>query len=95
MQTLDYATALGPVRIPPPVPLGFITPGPLDLLIGAFCLGFVGLVVLVVLLLVLRPKPGVPPNPNLYPCPDCGRPLSRSASTCPGCGRPVGPSANQ
>jgi hypothetical protein len=25
---------------------------------------------------------------NLYPCPDCGRMVSRSAPTCPQCGRP-------
>ncbi len=28
-------------------------------------------------------------GPNLYPCPDCGRMVSRSATTCPQCGRPL------
>ena len=31
------------------------------------------------------------PSPNLYPCPDCGRQVSRLATTCPQCGRPLQP----
>ena len=32
-----------------------------------------------------------PPNPNLLPCPDCGRNVSRLATSCPQCGRPLKP----
>jgi hypothetical protein len=28
-------------------------------------------------------------NPNLHPCPDCGRQISVRATTCPHCGGPV------
>jgi hypothetical protein len=28
---------------------------------------------------------------NLAPCPDCNRPISRSATACPHCGRPINP----
>lgn len=28
-------------------------------------------------------------NPNLTPCPDCGKYISRQAATCPDCGRPL------
>lgn len=28
-------------------------------------------------------------NPNLEPCPDCGRPVSLRAPTCPHCGCPL------
>jgi hypothetical protein len=30
-----------------------------------------------------------PANPNLFPCPDCGRQVSRLAKSCPNCGRPL------
>jgi hypothetical protein len=30
-------------------------------------------------------------NPNLTPCPDCGRMLSKLAPSCPQCGRPTKP----
>lgn len=28
-------------------------------------------------------------NPNLTPCPDCGKYISRLAVACPNCGRPL------
>lgn len=28
---------------------------------------------------------------RLAPCPDCKRPISRSATTCPQCGKPIKP----
>jgi TM2 domain-containing membrane protein YozV len=36
------------------------------------------------------PQPVTPlvTNPNLFPCPDCGRSCSTSAPSCPQCGRP-------
>ena len=29
-----------------------------------------------------------PTDPDLFPCPDCGRHVSRLAKSCPNCGRP-------
>jgi hypothetical protein len=31
-----------------------------------------------------------PANPNLRPCPDCGRTVSKRAQQCPDCGAPLG-----
>lgn len=41
------------------------------------------------------PQPVTPlaANPNLFPCPDCGRACSRAAAACPQCGRPFTPAA--
>ena len=67
-------------------------PGPLELIIvGLMCLGALGGIVLLVVLLSAKKSPGATPNPNLYPCPDCGRHVSRLATTCPQCGRPLAP----
>jgi len=35
--------------------------------------------------------PPLPPGASLFPCPDCGRNVSRLATTCPQCGRPLTP----
>jgi hypothetical protein len=48
-----------------------------------------GVVVPVVLILSSARKRAPAPNPNLLPCPDCRRLLSRQAITCPQCGRPM------
>jgi predicted amidophosphoribosyltransferase len=32
-----------------------------------------------------------PSSPNLVPCPDCRRRVSRLAAACPHCGRPLSP----
>ena len=94
MHAIDHIAAFGLTMNPLPGPLGFFAP--FGMLMDLVCLCFVaGLVGLVVFLLVLKPNSNVRPNPNLYACPDCGRPVSRSAVTCPGCGRPLGPMANQ
>ena len=44
-------------------------------------------VAIVILLLMLVGKR--PSGPNLVPCPDCGRQVSRLAAACPHCGRPL------
>lgn len=70
-------------------------PGPLEMLIiGVLCLGVPAVaVVIVVFALAQSKRAGVNPaqNPNLVPCPDCGRFVSRLAPNCPQCGRPLTP----
>ena len=66
----------------------FFSPGPMELLIIATMVLGPLVAVGVVLLFFLGPRK---PNPNLTPCPDCGRQVSRSAEACPGCGRPMTP----
>ena len=62
---------------------------PLELMIvGLVCPGLLGAGVIVAVLFAVRRNPA-PSNPNLLPCPDCGRLLSRQAITCPQCGRPM------
>ena len=46
----------------------------------------VGVVIVLVILLTRTANPKI--MPNLTPCPDCGRMVSRLAKTCPQCGRP-------
>ena len=60
----------------------FIVGGVLSLMLAA-------VIVPVVLSLSSASKRAPAPNPNLLPCPDCGRLLSRQAITCPQCGRPM------
>jgi hypothetical protein len=57
------------------------------LIIAAVFMLMIGgpLVVLLVVYLVFRPKAGS----NLYPCPSCGRLVSRLAASCPQCGSPL------
>jgi hypothetical protein len=57
------------------------------LIIAAVLLLMIGgpLAVALIVFLVFRPKAGE----NLYPCPDCGRMVSRQAVTCPKCGSPL------
>ncbi|MEE9602904.1 MAG: hypothetical protein V3V75_06340 [Thermoguttaceae bacterium] len=67
---------------------GFFAPGPLEIIIVLFIVAIpvavgVGVFVLVKL---LGSKGG---GEDLVPCPDCGRPVSRSAVSCPQCGRPL------
>lgn len=56
---------------------------------------FIGVPVLIVLLCVSsnRKKEGTGErdanNPNLTPCPDCRKYVSRLAANCPNCGRPL------
>jgi hypothetical protein len=66
-------------------------PGPMELLIvGGLCLFPLVLAGVVVLTLFAVRKPSArASNPNLQPCPDCGRLLSPLAEMCPNCGRPL------
>jgi len=50
-------------------------------------------VVAVVLAIVFLGSRRAGGGPNLYPCPDCRRPVSIHAPVCPGCGRPLAPGA--
>jgi hypothetical protein len=70
--------------------LAFFSVGPLELLIVLGLLGLlaVGVVIAVVVILAASKKGGSA-NPNLFPCPDCGRQVSRLAKSCPNCGRPL------
>jgi hypothetical protein len=56
--------------------------GILGLLVG-------GVVVVIVVIVTTSKRQGGSTNPNLFPCPDCGRHVSRLAASCPNCGRPL------
>jgi hypothetical protein len=63
-------------------------PGPFELLIiGLVCL--LPIIVGIVLAVVLISRSRLPTNPDLQPCPDCGRRLSPRAASCPHCGCPL------
>lgn len=66
---------------------------PIELMIVGFVsLLMLGGVVAVVMILVnSQSRSSTPSNPNLTPCPDCGRFVSRLAISCPQCGRPLSP----
>jgi hypothetical protein len=56
------------------------------LILGAIVAG----AVIAVVFAVIRQSGARPSdNPNLAPCPDCGRYISVRAATCPLCGAPV------
>jgi hypothetical protein len=64
--------------------------GILELLIVLVLLGgLVGAAVFVVVVFSQRSGSSQANNPNLQPCPDCGRLISVRAATCPGCGSPI------
>ena len=65
--------------------------GPMELLIVLGVLGLlvVGVVIVVVVVITTSKQRSTPANPNLFPCPDCGRHVSRLAKSCPNCGRPL------
>ncbi len=54
-------------------------------LFGAIAVG----VILVIATAVRRTGGSSSGNPNLQPCPDCGRSVSIRATMCPHCGGPV------
>jgi hypothetical protein len=70
--------------------------GPMELIIvSAIALLMIGGPVIAVVLIVLATrKKSAQPNPNLTPCPDCGRFVSRLTVSCPQCGRPLSPPPN-
>ena len=72
-----------------PIALFGINPMELLIVVGVSLVMLGGPVIAVVILyFALRKKP-LPPNPNLSPCPDCGRLVSHQAASCPQCGRPL------
>jgi hypothetical protein len=76
----------------PGFPTAFMGIGPMELVIlGVLVCGGVG-VATVVLIAALSGRNRGQSNPNLVPCPDCGRMVSRHATACPQCGRPLPPS---
>lgn len=69
-------------------------PGPMEIIIiGLVCLAPLAALIAIVIVLARSKKTGLDPtqNPNLVPCPDCGRMVSRRAPSCPQCGRPLMP----
>lgn len=60
-----------------------------EILIISAVLLFPVFIVVVVLLIVRSQRSSIPPNPNLYPCPDCQNLVSLRATTCPKCGTPL------
>ena len=65
-------------------------PGILEILIILGILGAIVVGVVLLLVTVGRRPGGVDTgNPNLRPCPDCGRLISVRATMCPHCGAPV------
>lgn len=72
-----------------PIALFGINPMELLIVVGVSLVMLGGPVIAVVILYyALRKKP-LPSNPNLSPCPDCGRLVSHQAASCPQCGRPL------
>ncbi|TWT84749.1 hypothetical protein CA13_62290 [Planctomycetes bacterium CA13] len=69
--------------------LAFGAPGLMELIIIGVIL-FIPVAVVVALVVVLtRSRKASGSNPNLKPCPDCGRFVSLRATTCPQCGCPL------
>ena len=66
-------------------------PGPMEIIIILAVVGVIVGIVLVAVRAGSRSGPGPTYNPNLYPCPDCGRMVSRQAPNCPKCGKPLLP----
>lgn len=64
-------------------------PGIFELLIVLGILGLLVGGVVVVVIVTTSKRQGGSANPNLFPCPDCGRYVSRLAASCPNCGRPL------
>jgi|GEM_PF-2276879 len=66
-------------------------PGILELVIILGILGLLAasVVSVIVIVVVASKRQGGSAKPNLYPCPDCGRYVSRLAVSCPNCGRPL------
>ena len=58
-------------------------------ILGVLCVVGAIVVGLVLLFATRRPSGLSVNNPNLRPCPDCGRPISIRAAACPQCGGPV------
>lgn len=69
--------------------------GWVELLVILLILGALVSGVVVVVILSTSKRRSISANPDLLPCPDCGRYVSRLAITCPNCGRPLGPAGEK
>lgn len=58
------------------------------LILGLLCLGTTGAIAAVVIAYIARSQ-SIGTGPNLMPCPECKRMISRLATTCPQCGHPL------
>ena len=68
---------------------GVLLPGPMEVIIVLAIVAIVVTVVVVVIASTRRSDSASRNNPNLAPCPDCGRLISIRATSCPHCGGPV------
>ena len=70
-----------------------LAPGPIELvIIAAIVLVVVVIPAVIILVLLFGSKTGPfggRNNPNLRPCPDCRKYVSRQATHCPNCGCPL------
>jgi len=71
-----------------PVAIFFGMPGHIELAILGFLL-VSAVVAVIVVAMNSTPRSRESLNPNLWPCPDCGRSVSKLATVCPQCGRPL------
>jgi hypothetical protein len=69
--------------------LAFFGAGPVELLILVVFVLVPVAVVVAIVVAVTRNRTPLENNPNLKPCPDCGRIVSLRATTCPHCGGPL------
>lgn len=68
--------------------MGAFSPLHLLILAAVLLVVFVAPIAIAVFFVVKAVRAKPPEGHNLYPCPDCGRMVSRSAPMCPQCGRP-------
>ena len=69
--------------------LAFFVPGAIEIIIiGVIVLVPIAVIVALVVVRTRSQKPSGS-NPNLRPCPDCGRFVSLRATACPQCGCPL------
>lgn len=59
------------------------------IILGILGLLAAGVVAVIVIVVAASKRQSGSTNPNLAPCPDCGRYVSRLAVSCPNCGRPL------
>ncbi len=72
--------------------LAFSMPGLVELIIISISVLIVLLPVTIVvssIVVLARQRNALRTNPNLKPCPDCGRFVSLRAANCPHCGSPI------
>jgi predicted RNA-binding Zn-ribbon protein involved in translation (DUF1610 family) len=62
--------------------------GPILILLVLVVLALLVVGVVIAVVVATTKRQSTLANPNLFPCPDCGRQVSRLAKSCPNCGRP-------